>query len=396
MTPVYALLTALTRILALGIGGFFLNVLLHELGHAIPILLWSEKKTSIYIGSFGDPQKSLRLPFGRLILYLTYNPFLWFRGMCQPGERLSVPKTIIYTAMGPLVSLLITGMCYLLLKTVGPNHNQTVLLVTLMVIGGMLTLSSSIPNNKLLPTFSGGIAKNDATQIIRLWKTRTMPSEYWEATNKLGQKDYAAAAALLEEVIRQGHGNAELYRLVSGTHLMAGEYVRAKELMDLIRRDYRVRLEDEINEAVYMAMIGRHRQAVALNGKLLELHFNNFLLLNNMGYSLIAIGEAKKALTYVDRGIELAPRFVHLYCNRGWAKMEMGQWEEGLADARYAQKLDDKNAEAYRLFGLYDLNRGNLADARASFLQARSLDPRIQFVDEHLIGIDRRLGGSPV
>ncbi|HWB93056.1 MAG TPA: tetratricopeptide repeat protein [Puia sp.] len=396
MVPFFEFLGALSLIIALGIGGFFLNVLLHELGHAIPILLWSQKKTGIYIGSFGDPRKSLRLPLGRLVLYLKYNPFLWYRGMCKPGERLSVPKTIIYTAMGPLVSLLITGTCYLMLKTVDRGHDQTVVLVTLMVIGGILTLSSAIPNNKLTLTFSGGIARNDATQIVQLWKTRNMPMEYQEAINMLREKDYAGAVALLEAVIGQGHANVELYRLASGTHLMAGDYARARELMDLIRRDYRVRLEDEINEAVYMTLMGRHRQAVALNGKLLELHFNNFLLLNNMSYSLIAVGEAEKALDYANRGITLAPKFAHLYCTRGWARMELGQWEEGLEDARHAQKLDKKIAHAYRLFGLYELNSGHLEEAKTSFLEARSLDPRIQFVDEHLIEIERRLMSSSV
>jgi len=395
MAPYYEFLTGILIILTLGIGSFFINILLHELGHAIPILVWSKKKVKVYIGSFGDPQRSWRLPLGRLELYLKYNPFLWYRGMCKPGERLSVNKTIAYIAMGPLVSLLIAGTCYLLLKTIEPNHDQTVVLTTLMLIGAAVTFSSMIPNNRILPTFSGDMVRNDASLILQIWETRNMPTGYWDARDKIGQKDYAGAAALLEGVIGQGHSNAQLYRLAKGVHLMAGEYARSKELMDLIRRDYRVTLEDEIDEAVYMTLLGRHQQAVALNGKLLETHFNNFLILNNMSYSLIAIGQAEAAMVHAERGIKAAPRFAHLYSNRGWAKMELGQWEEGLEDARHANELDDKIAHPYRLFGLYELNSGNLEQARTWFLKARSLDPHIQFVDAPLIEIERRLGGLP-
>ena len=394
MTSVYELLTGLFKILALGISGFFVNVLLHELGHAIPMLIWSKKSVRVYIGSFGSPDRSLHLALGRVKLYIKYNPFLWLRGMCSPGERLPVRKIIFYTAMGPFVSLLATAFCFLLLHAIGPDHDQTVMLVTFMVIGGSLTISSAIPRGRLIPTHSGKATRNDATQILVLWNLRNMPNEYWEGVDRFGNKDYAGAVELLGEAIGKSKPNRQLYRSAVGAALMAGEYGRAVEWMEMIRDNYRPSVEDEMNEAVFFAMTGRHRDAITANENLLRLHHNNFLLLNNMGYSLTAAGEAQKALFYLERGLTLAPRFAHLYTGRGWARMELGQWEEGMEDARYALELDDSLADGYRLYGLYALNSGDPGAARDWFLKARSKDHRVQFVDGPLAEAERQLAST--
>jgi Flp pilus assembly protein TadD len=392
MTSVYALLAGLFKILALGIGGYFVNVLLHELGHAIPMLIWSKKRVRVYIGSFGNTEGSLHLVLGRVDLYLTYNPFLWLRGMCSPGERLPVRKIIFYTAMGPLASLLVTAVCFLLLHVIEPDPDQTVALVTLMVIGGTLTLSSAIPRNRLIPTHSGRATRNDGAQVLGLWKMRNMPDEYWEGLDRFGKKDYVGASELFGQAIDKGNPNRQLYRWTVEAALMAGDYERATGLMELIRARYRPSMEDEMNEAVFFAMTGRHRDAITVNEKLLRLHHNNFLLLNNIGYSLIAVGEAQHALFYLEKGLTLAPRFAHLYTGRGWARMELGQWEEGMEDARYALELNDKLADGYRLYGLNALNSGDPEAARDWFLKAKATDHRVQFVDAPLAEAERRLG----
>jgi Flp pilus assembly protein TadD len=394
MRPIYELLAGLFKILALGFGGFFVNVLLHELGHAIPMLIWSKKSVRVYVGSFGSPDRSLHLALGRVDLYIKYNPFLWLRGMCSPGERLPVRKMIFYTAMGPFTSLVVTAVCVLLLRRMGPDHDQTVVLVTFMAIGGMLTLSSAIPMSRLMPTHSGKTMRNDATQIFGLWKLRNMPDEYWEGVDRFGKKDYAGAVELLEQAIDKSKPNRQLYRSAVGAALTAGDYDRAVQWMELIRDNYRPLMEDELNEAAFFSMTGRHRDAITVIENLLRLHHNNFVLLNNMGYSLVAVGEAQNALFYLERGLTLAPRFAHLYAGRGWARMELGRWEEGMEDARYALELDDTLADGYRLYGLHALNSGDPEAARDWFLKAKATDHRVQFVDAPLAEAERQLASA--
>jgi Tfp pilus assembly protein PilF len=395
MIPLLELLASLAIILSLGIGGFFLNVFLHELGHAIPILFWSKKKVIIYIGSLGDPARSFRVPVGRLEMYFKYNPFLWRRGMCRPGERLSVDRTIFYTAMGPLVSLLITATCLLILKTWELGSSQTVVLVTIMVIGGAFVLSSAIPRGYLHSTHSGKSVQNDATQIVRLWKTRNMPEAYWEACERYWAKDYVQAGELLEEEIGKRDPSVVLLRLAVAAHIQSGRYERAEVLLESIRERYRISMEDEINDGCLKIMTGRFREAIAINAELLRLHYNHFLILNNMGYALIAAGEPEEALLYLDRGLRLAPSFADLHSNRGLALMRLGQWEDGIRDTNHALKLEKTHADGYRNLGLYALEKCRNDEAKEHFLKAKSLDKRVQFVDDPLAEAERRLQSDP-
>ena len=311
--------------------------------------------------------------------------------MYVPGERLSVNKMIFFTAMGPLVSLLITIFCLITLRTMELNSPQTIILVTIMVIGGTCVLSTAIPWAKLHGTHSGNGIRNDMTQIVQLWKTRSMPDEYWTAWDKIRAKEYLQASELLEGVIERGNSSVVLLRLAVAAHLQSGKYDHAEKVLEYIRQNHRFALEDEINDGCHKILVGRFREAIAIHTELLKLHYNHFLILNNMGYALAAAGEPEKALWYLDRGLTLAPRFVHLHSNRGWARMQLGQWEEGMLDTEHALKLDNAHADGYRNLGLYALEKGRNEEAREHFLKAKSLDAGAQFVDEPLAEVERRL-----
>ncbi|SEO00261.1 hypothetical protein SAMN05216436_12835 [bacterium A37T11] len=64
-----------------------LTVVIHELGHAVPAIFLTKEKVAIYIGSFGDPNKSLHVNIGLLEVWFKYSPFLWGRGLCVMPVR---------------------------------------------------------------------------------------------------------------------------------------------------------------------------------------------------------------------------------------------------------------------------------------------------------------------
>lgn len=87
------------------------TVIFHELGHAIPAILMTRQKVSIYIGSHGNPKKSLHFGIGLLKVLFKYNPFLWERGLFVPSSKqISINKQIIYTFTGPLASIVIAAI----------------------------------------------------------------------------------------------------------------------------------------------------------------------------------------------------------------------------------------------------------------------------------------------
>jgi|GEM_PF-3045052 len=388
-------LTRLSQILALGICAFVINVVLHELGHAIPKMFWTKKSVEVFIGSLGESGRYLRLSMGRLKVYIKPNPFLWMRGLCRSAEWLPAGKQIVVTAMGPLTSLLLTVIPLILLKTMAPDERQTAILVTFMVVAGMFTLSSGIPFGHLNPTRISGGVKNDATQILQLWKTRDLPAAYWDAVDKYRAEAYGEAAALLERAIEEGHASGAIYRLALAAHFYAAGYERAQTLSERIRQNYRFGLDDHLMDGSIKIMLGRYREAAAIFRELLREHFNHYVLLNNMGYALIAAGEPEQSLLYLNRGLTLAPKFAELHASRAWANIELGRWEEGRKDAQRALKLNEASAGAYRVLGLYAREKGDLTTAREQLLKAQSIEPQLSFLDEQLADVERRLQLQP-
>ena len=95
-----------------------ITTLFHELGHALPALVFTRKeKVNVFIGTYGDLSNSLRLNLGRLVLYLKFNVFNWRIGLCtHAGVRGLIPQIIVILG-GPVASLLIASIAFYFIIT---------------------------------------------------------------------------------------------------------------------------------------------------------------------------------------------------------------------------------------------------------------------------------------
>src|SRR5215203_4918679 len=91
-----------------------LTVLFHELGHAIPLLVFTKKPVVIFIGSYGNTKRSVRLNFRVFDIWLGYNPlkWVWRGGLCISAPvELSNTKQLIYAICGPIASTIVASVC---------------------------------------------------------------------------------------------------------------------------------------------------------------------------------------------------------------------------------------------------------------------------------------------
>ncbi|HUB59687.1 MAG TPA: hypothetical protein VL978_03230 [Puia sp.] len=170
----YLFNTVVPILLLLLLGSFF-HVLIHELGHALPVLFGSPGWATVYIGSYGDPGHSFGIRVGRLKIWIKYNPFLWFRGMCQPGgASFSINRQIGYVACGPLGSLLLgAAACGLL--TIGAIPGFLRLFFGFLVLfSTMGLLGSIVPAGRRRFTSDGRPVYPDLILMIRLWKSKRL------------------------------------------------------------------------------------------------------------------------------------------------------------------------------------------------------------------------------
>ncbi len=194
--------------------GSFLVVLVHEMGHAIPLLFMSRKKVTVFVGSFGDPKQSVRFQAGRLELKITYNPFLWFRGLCKGSESLSPNKTILYIATGPLASVLLAIASGYLLMNFKFEWIVMQFLVFMLIYSFLAVFSSFVRTGKQRYSSKGSPVYPDFVLIARLIRLKRFPPEYAQAYIEMGQQDFARASDLLEGIIKDGYEHPEVYRLL--------------------------------------------------------------------------------------------------------------------------------------------------------------------------------------
>lgn len=94
---------------------------IHEIGHAIPVLLRNKKaKAEIYIGTISKEQK-LILRLGRLTCYLT----IAFSGRCRVANQEELPppsnkQRLLFSAGGPIASLIVF-ITFFYLSTIIPG-----------------------------------------------------------------------------------------------------------------------------------------------------------------------------------------------------------------------------------------------------------------------------------
>lgn len=148
---------------------FFVTVTLHEVGHAIPALLMTREEVAIYIGSTGDPSKSFHGSVGRVDFYCKYNPLLWFKGCCTcADEYLSIDQSIWFFAGGPIASILLTIITWLMVSNLQQEGFFRIVFGFIFFISLMITIGNLIPNPTSRYTPSGHAIYSDLHQIFRL------------------------------------------------------------------------------------------------------------------------------------------------------------------------------------------------------------------------------------
>ncbi|MFC1918221.1 tetratricopeptide repeat protein [Chloroflexota bacterium] len=100
---------------------------------------------------------------------------------------------------------------------------------------------------------------------------------------------------------------------------------------------------------------------------------------NNQGFVYNENGEFQKAITALDKAIELNPTFAPAYSNRGWAYIELGQYEQALTDCNKAIELDPTLALAYNNRGWAYIELGQYEQALPECNKAIELDPVLAF-----------------
>ena len=179
------------------------TVLFHEIGHAIPAIFLTKQKATIYIGSYGDPNKSIKINFRLLTIFFRYNPFAWRLGLCVPSAKsVSINRQIVYTLAGPITSVIIASIaCYF---TFAYDLHGLLKLFLIVFLGSAFfdLLLNLIPNETPIKLYDGSITYNDGYCLKQLYYYKRLPKEYSAAAHLYNEQEFADAAVLFEKILQ--------------------------------------------------------------------------------------------------------------------------------------------------------------------------------------------------
>lgn len=375
-----------------------LTVLFHELGHAIPAILLTKQKVTIYIGSYGDPKKSIKINLAILEIFFRYNPFAWRLGLCVPSSKTnSVNRQILYTLTGPLASLVMGSIACYFAFAYDIHGFLKLFLVVFLASAFLDLLMNLIPNETPIKLYDGRISYNDGYRLKQLFYYKRLPKEYSEAADLYNEQKFTQAAILFEKILSDLK-DENIYRLAINSYLQDKNYSKAKELSDAFALTGKMNSDDLSNMGFSYSELGLHEKAMKLYDKSLQQNPDNKYPLNNKAYTLNLMNKFEEAIPFFDRAIELDKDFAYSYNNRGLAKIKLGQIEEGLQDINRSFELDPNNSYGYRNLGIYHFDKGEFDEALHLFIKARELDDSTHMIDELINDtkhqIDRRGAGN--
>ena len=120
-----------------------LILLLHELGHALPALIFTRANVEIYIGSSGEQDNSWRIRVGMLELYLKRR-FPWTTGLCVSNLNGLPRAQQILVVMGGVTVTVVVAVAGFWAALAFDLHGSIKLLLSLLVVFSLITLVTNL------------------------------------------------------------------------------------------------------------------------------------------------------------------------------------------------------------------------------------------------------------
>lgn len=368
------------------IGIFFLLILIrpltvffHEMGHGITGWLITRKKILVFIGSYGNKEKSIKINIFDFIFYILKNPFKWGIGLCETEEKkISINNQILFVLGGPIASLLIAGISYLFFS----KNNFLNLFFLLLIISSLIDFVTNIfPSKKTIYLSDGRLTSNDGKNLLKLIRIKKLPKEFTEGLEKFQDKKFDEAVIIFENVLNKSK-DPTVYRMAIASNIQSKNYEKAKNISFEFRNIHTLNSDDLSNLGLTFSETGQLDEALKIYDESLKINPNNKYPLNNKGYTLILSEKFAESIPVFDKAISLDKNFSYSYNNRGLAKINLNMLEEGVKDIENSLKLDPENSDAYKNLGIYYLKMKEYEKSLEMLLKAKNIDESTSQINE--------------
>nr|WP_177192265.1 M50 family metallopeptidase [Chitinophaga arvensicola] len=354
------------------------TLLFHELGHALPALLFTRQKTVIYLGSYGNTGKSISFRIGLLEIWIRFNLFTT-GGLClsSPSD-MRVWQRTIFLLGGPLFSLVL-GVTGSYLAFMLDSHGFIKLFLVIFTASAIFDFYFNLrPGNRPVLVHDGRITFNDGYYLKQLLWHRKYNEAVEEGIALFEAGNYKEAIVRLERQRTKSIGNPTIYAFLVAACINKEDYTKGQSYIEMKEIYCGLTSDDYCNRGIILATTEGFVTALDDLQKSLVLDPENVFALIYLGYVFNMLERYAEAIPLFDRALELTPEDGYGFNQRGLAKVKTGLPEEGLADILRALQLTPDHAYVHLHLGIYHLDKGAPEAALLSFNKAAELDGEIE------------------
>lgn len=382
--------------IGLAIGGILLvmvlrsfTTLFHELGHAIPALLFSKEKVQVYVGTYGDTKDGASLSLGRLDIFFKFNFLAWNIGMCRHQGQSKVWQNFLIIVGGPIASLMIAVPLLLFLPQA---EAQPLLHFAIFVFLGAALLdlvSNLFPYGNQMYTDSGKSIYNDGMQLLGLWKRGSLPTVYFEMEKLMSQKNFVGAIEKGKSVVMEAKTNPEVYNLMVQALQQESEYEDILTAIKLKSQYYPLGASDYHMMGVANTKLNRFDEALKFLNQACYKEYSNGRMLLDRGYLHLQRSDAMAALDDFNAAFHYDGSLLMAVIYRALAMIRIEEPESAIEDLKQVLDLEPENSLAWFYLGqAYQENKEDRL-AYNAYIKAKELgceehglDYRIQLLED--------------
>ena len=346
----------------------------HEMGHAIPALLFTTQPVKVYIGSYGDISKTTQFTFGRLQIYFKWNLLDWKMGMCShEGNVKTTMQRVLIILGGPIASLFIS--IPLMLNLGNLQHQQLPFFISIVFIAAALYdfVINMIPMDKPIPMHDGSVMYCDGYALFNLMQRSAAPPEFFELEQKMHDKKYAEVIELAQSNIEENPNNRFSYEFMIEAFIQQKEYDSAIKMYNILKLNISLTDDDYFGIGKVYSKNGNYEEALKFFDHYKYKHFKNPHLLREIAIANLELGNNEKVIETTTALMHVDQTFLPAYVLRSHALINMREYDHAKADLDAVFGATDQDPRGNFVYGLFYEKLDENKKALTYYKKARAL-----------------------
>lgn len=349
-----------------------LTILIHELGHAIPSLLFTDKEVIVIVGSLEDTKKSLFLNFGRLKIYLKWDVWSWYAGVCSHAHTEKFYQSFLITLGGPLFSLGIAVGILTWIKYNDPTDGL-ISLLTLFIISAAWDFCVNIfPSREPIVLADGSTIYNDGYTLLQLMRSQKLSTDYHQGVVARRDGKGSEAIELIQKSLDQKPSRIAATELIQ-VQLAEGENQAAFDTFNKYLKPLKRKTSDYYLLAQVYQKIRKPYEAIVCLNKYLHDRFKDNAALNLRGEAYLDLDKFIEAFQDLQVAYAADRKNHRVANNLGYALARMKDLEGAAVHIVPSLEHLQENARAQFQAGFYFKEKGENQKAFACFTKAKTL-----------------------